>query len=48
MAGKRFQVRTEEEIELLIRDKSLTSTDKATTNAVKTLKEFCKKQNLQH
>ena len=48
MAGKRFQVRTEEEIEQLIRDKSSTSTDKATKMAVKTLKEFFKKQNLQH
>jgi len=43
-------VRTEEEIEQLIRDKSSKSTNKATQNAVKTLKdrkEFCKQQNLQ-
>ena len=46
-ATKRFQVRTEEEIEQLIRDKISKSTNKATQNAVKTLKEFCKEQNLQ-
>jgi len=46
MAAKRFQVRTEEEIEQLIRYKSSKSTNKATQNAVKTLKEFCKEQNL--
>ena len=46
MAAKRFQVRTEEEIEQLIRDKSSKSTKKAWQNAVKTLWEFCKEQNL--
>ena len=44
MSAKRFQVRTEEEIELLIRDKSSKSTNKATQNAVK---KFCKEKNLQ-
>jgi len=39
MAAKRFQVRTEEEIEQLIRDKSSKFTNKATQNAAKTLKE---------
>jgi len=47
MDAKRFQVQTEEEIEQLIRDQSSKSTKKATQNAVKTLKEFCKEQNLQ-
>ena len=47
MDAKRFQVQTEEEIEQLIRDKSSKSTKKATQNAVKTLKEFCKEQNVQ-
>ena len=43
MAAKRFQVRTEEEIE---RSK-LKVYNKATHTAVKTLKEFCKEENLQ-
>ena len=47
MAAKRFQVQSKEEMEQLIRDKSSKSTNKATQNAVKTLKEFCKEQNLQ-
>ena len=47
MAGTLFQGRTEEESEQLIRDKSSKSTNKATQNAFKTLKEFCKEQNLQ-
>ena len=47
MAAKRFQVRLKAEIEQLIRDKSSKSTNKATQNAVKTLKEFCKEQSLQ-
>ena len=47
MAAKRFQFRTEEENEQLIQDKSLKSTNKATQNAFKTLKEICKEQNLQ-
>ena len=47
MAAKRFQVRSKEGMEELIRDKSSKSTNKATQNAVKTLKEFCKEQNLQ-
>ena len=47
MATKRFQVRSKEEMEQLIRDKSSKFTNKATQNAVKTLKEFCKEQNLQ-
>jgi len=34
-------------MEQLIRDKSSKFTNKATQNAVKTLKEFCKEQNLQ-
>jgi len=46
VAAKRFQVRTEEEIEQLIRNKSWKSTNKASQNAVKTLEEFCKEQNL--
>jgi len=45
-AAKRFLVRSKEEMEQLIRDKSSKSTNKATQNAVKTLKEFCKEQNL--
>ena len=44
MAAKRFQVRTEEEIEQLT--KSSKSTKKASQNAIKTLQEFCKEQNL--
>ena len=47
MAAKRFQVRSKEEMEQLIRDKSSKFTNKATQNVVKTLKEFCKEQNLQ-
>jgi len=46
MAVKRFQVRTEEEIEQYIWDEHSKSTNRATQNAVKTLKEFCKEQNL--
>ena len=46
MAAKRFQTRTEEEIEQLLRDKSSKSTNKATLNAVRTLRDFCKEQNL--
>ena len=46
MAAKRFQTRTEEEIEQLLRDKSWRSTNKATLNAVRTLRDFCKEQNL--
>ena len=43
MAAKRFQTRTEEEIEQLLRDKSSKSTNKATLNAVRTLTYFvCK------
>ena len=45
MATKRFHVRSEEEIEQLIRDKSSKSTNKATLNAVKTLREFCAQEN---
>jgi len=48
MGTKHFQVRTEEEIEQLISVKSSNSTNKATQNAVKALKELCKEQNLQH
>ena len=36
MAAKRFQTRTEEEIEQLLHDKSSKSTNKATDNAVRT------------
>ena len=47
MAAKRFQTtKTEEEIEQLRCDKSSKSTNKATHNAVKTLRNFCKEQNL--
>ena len=46
MAAKRFQTRPEEEIEKLLRDKSSKSTNMATHNAVKTLTDFCKGQNL--
>ncbi|XP_068738290.1 uncharacterized protein [Montipora capricornis] len=46
MAAKRFQTRTEEEIEQLLQDKSSKSTNKATLNAVRTLRDFCKEQNL--
>jgi len=46
MAAKRFQTRTEEEIEQLLPNKSLKSTNKATHSAVKTLRDFCKEQNL--
>ena len=46
MTAKRFQTRTEEEIEQLLRDKSSKATNKATHNAVKTLRDFCKEQNL--
>ena len=38
-------MRTEEEIEKLIREKSSKSTNKATLNAVKTLREFCAQEN---
>ena len=46
MAAKRFQTRTEEEIEQLQYDKRSKSTNKVTDNAVRTLREFCKEQNL--
>ena len=46
MAAKRFQTRTEEEIEQFLRDKSSKSTNKATLDAVRTLTDFCKEQNL--
>ena len=46
MAAKHFQTRTEEEIQQLLRDKKLKSTEKATHNAVKTSRDFCKEQNL--
>ena len=46
MAAKRFQTRTEEEIEQLLRDKSSKSTNKATLNAARTLRDLCKEQNL--
>ena len=47
MAAKRFQTRTdEEEIEQLLHDKCSKSTNKATDNAVRTLRDFCKDQNL--
>ena len=36
MAAKRFQTRTEEEIEQLLHDKSSRSTNKATDNTVRT------------
>ena len=36
----------EEDIQQLIRDKKLKSTEKATQNAVKTSRDFCKEQNL--
>ena len=41
MAAKRFRTRTEEEIEQLLHDKSSKSTNKATHNAVRTLRDFC-------
>ena len=44
MAAKRFQTRTEEEIEQLQQDKSSKSTNKVTDNAVRTLTDFCKDQ----
>ena len=46
MAAKRFQKRTEEEIEQLLHDKSSNITNKAIDNAVRTLRDFCKEQNL--
>ena len=46
MVAKRLQTRTEEEIQQPLRDKNSKSTDKATHNAVKTLRDFCKEQNL--
>ena len=46
MAAKRFQTRTEEEIEQLLHTRSSKSTNKATVNAVRTLRDFCKEQNL--
>ena len=46
MAAKRFQTSTEEEIQQLLRDKNSKSGDKATHNAVKTLRDCCKEQNL--
>ena len=46
MAAKQFQTRTEEVIERLLQDKRSKSTNKATDNAVRTLRDFCKEQNL--
>ena len=46
MAAKRFQTRTEEEIEQLQYDKRSKSTNKATDNAVRTLRDFFKEQNV--
>ena len=46
MAAKRFQTGTEKEIEHLLLDKCSKSTNKTTQNAVNTLRDFCKKQNL--
>ena len=48
MAAKYFQTTTEEEIQQLriLRDKNSKSTDKATHSAAKTLRDFCKEQNL--
>ena len=46
MAAKRFQTRTEEVIEQLLQDKRARSTNKATDNAVRKLRDFCKEQNL--
>jgi len=45
-AAKRFQTRTEEEIEQLLHNKRSKSTNKATHNAVRTLRDFFKEQNL--
>jgi len=46
MAAERLQTRTEEEIEQLLRHKSSKSANKATDNALRTLRDFCKEQNL--
>ena len=46
-AAKQFQTRTEEEIEQPLRDKSSKSTNKATDNAVRMLRDFYKEQNLE-
>ena len=46
MAAKRFQTRTEEEIEQLQHNKRSKPTNKATDNAVRTLRDFSKEQNL--
>ena len=48
MAAIRFQTRTEEEIEELriLHDKRSKSTNKATDNAVRTLRDFFKEQNV--
>ena len=46
MAAKRFQTRTEEEVEQLLHNKRSKSTNKATDNAVRTLRDFFKEQNL--
>ena len=46
MAAERFQTRTEEEVEELRHDKISKSTNEATDNAVRTLRDFCKEQNL--
>ena len=40
MAAKRFKIRNEEEIEQLLHDKSSKSTNKATDNVVRTLRDF--------
>ena len=46
MAAKQFQTRSEEENEQLLHDKRSKSTNKTTNNAVRTLRDFCKAQNL--
>ena len=46
LAAKWFQTRTEEEIGQLLHDRSSKSTNKATDNAVRTLRDFSKEQNL--
>ena len=43
MVAENFQTRIEEQIQQLLRDKK---SKKVTHNAVKTLKDFCKEQNL--
>ena len=41
MAANRFQTRTEEDLEQLLHNKSSKSTNKATDNAMRTLRDFC-------